>query len=175
MLDTFFMKKCYILHNALCFPWCNLEVVFYNQNQLPIAPTISATQFHIPKKRLVFSSASEMSHWLSGPSKGAPPGEREEPSRETFCSIKINNMIFIFLLSFLQTQMQFSYLYSLQNMVHVVLISLQNVHLQRKKPIDQKNQCTYRDIFNPCNFSPFYTCKQVTFCPVLNLPRHSCV
>lgn len=102
MLETFFMKKCYILHNALCFPWCNLEVVFYNQNQLPIAPTISATQFHIPKKRLVFSSASEMSHWLSGPSKGAPPGEREEPSRETFCSIKINNMFFIFLLSFPQ-------------------------------------------------------------------------
>lgn len=102
MLETFFVKKCYILHNALCFPWCNLVVVFYNQNQLPIAPTISATQFHVPKKRLVFSSASEMSHWLSGPSTGAPPGEREEPSREIFCSIKINNMFFIFLFSFPQ-------------------------------------------------------------------------
>lgn len=89
MLGIFFMKKCYILHNALCFPWCNLVVVFYYQNQLPIAPTISATQFHIPKKRLVFSSASEMSHWLSGPSTGAPPGERGELSREIFCSIKI--------------------------------------------------------------------------------------
>lgn len=162
MLETFFMKKCYILHNALCFPWCNLVVVFYNQNQLPIAPTISATQFHVPKKRLVFSSASEMSHWLSGPSKGAPPGEREEPSRETFCSIKNNNMFFIFLLSFHKDAVFISVFFT--KYVRVVLISLQNVHIQKKKYSSTRKTSVHTGIFSThVIFRPFTLANRLHF------------